>query len=218
MRHSLYKYYSKRKWAEAFLDGELLFRSLSYFRDYEDRDVRGDRNEGTAIFRPAGGLVVTNHTQGKTFTLPNHAFRSTAAQEEIFVFCASRSLTEELRERFTAAVCVEILNIKALCTRVQEALPPTATFRGQRVEYYKETEGGSPRWALPDMIATSKLDSYAWQDEYRFVFCLTDALGFENAAYSLAPDSVGGDPRPAEHHEYRVRARSLRDICRLREF
>ena len=31
--------------AERFLDGEILFRSLSYFRDYEDSEVRGDRNE-----------------------------------------------------------------------------------------------------------------------------------------------------------------------------
>jgi len=34
MRHSLYKYFIERKWAEAFLDGEVLFRSLAHFRDY----------------------------------------------------------------------------------------------------------------------------------------------------------------------------------------
>ena len=80
MCRSLYKYYSDRKWAEAFLDGELLFRSLSYFRDYEDKKVRGDQNEGTAIFRPEGGLIVHNQTQGKTFTLPRHAVESAANQ------------------------------------------------------------------------------------------------------------------------------------------
>jgi hypothetical protein len=36
MRHSLYKYYSTRKWADAFLDGRLRFNSLAYFRDFED--------------------------------------------------------------------------------------------------------------------------------------------------------------------------------------
>ena len=41
MRHSLFKYYDQRIWAEKFLDGELLFRSLAYFRDCEDA-VRGD--------------------------------------------------------------------------------------------------------------------------------------------------------------------------------
>lgn len=218
MRHRLYKYYSDRKWAEAFLDGELLFRSLSYFRDYEDKNVRGDQNEGTAIFRPEGGLIINNQTQGKTFTLPRHAFQSAANQDEIFVFCASRSHTDELRGKFEAVVCVEILKIRTLCERIKAALPPNATFRGGLVEYYQETEGGSPRWALPDKIATSKFDSYAWQDEYRLVFCLTDALGFEKAGLRLVQDNAREAPKPAEHHDYLVKARSLRDICRLHEF
>jgi len=34
----LYKYFSEKKSAEAFLDGNLLFRSLAYYRDYEDAD------------------------------------------------------------------------------------------------------------------------------------------------------------------------------------
>jgi hypothetical protein len=152
MRHSLYKYYSNRKWAEAFLDGQILFRSLSYFLDYEDKNARRDQNEGTSVYRPEGGLVINNLTQGTTFTLPRHAFLSKAKQEEIFVFCASRSPSDEHREKFDAAVCVEILVIKTLCDRIEAALPPGATFRGQRVKYYQEAEGGNPRWALPDKI------------------------------------------------------------------
>jgi hypothetical protein len=97
-------------------------------------------------------------------------------------------------------------------------LPPIATLRGQRVEYYKETEGGNPRWALPDKIATSKLDSYAWQDEYRLLFCLTDALAFEKVDLRLVQDNAGKAPKPPEHREYLVKAPSLRDICRLHEF
>jgi len=30
------KYFTERGWIEAFLAGEVLFRSLAYFRDYED--------------------------------------------------------------------------------------------------------------------------------------------------------------------------------------
>jgi hypothetical protein len=62
-RRSLFKYFSDHKWAGKFLDGGLRFRSLGYFCDLEDNGVRGDVNEGTAIFRPVGGLVVTNQTQ-----------------------------------------------------------------------------------------------------------------------------------------------------------
>ena len=83
----MYKYFSERKWAEAFLRGELLFRSLAYFRDYEDNNVREDQHEGRAIFRPDAGLLVNNVTQGTTSILPGHAFESAVKQDEVFVFC-----------------------------------------------------------------------------------------------------------------------------------
>ncbi len=226
-RRSLYKYFSERKWAEAFINGEVLFRSLSYFRDYEDNNVREDQNEGTSIFRPEGGLIINNLTQGTTFTLQEHAFESAAKQEEIFIFCVSRSLTDELRERFKAVACVEILNIRAFCNRIETALLPSkAKFPGhpgrkrigQSVEYYQETEAGNPRWALPDMIATSKLDKYAWQDEFRLVFSLTDALEFENVAICLKQGNARKSGNPAEHHCYALSVGTLHDICRLHEF
>jgi hypothetical protein len=109
-RKRLYKYFSDRKWAQSFLDGKLLFRSLAFFRDYDDDNVREDRHEGTAVFRPTGGLIINNQTQGTTFTLNDSSFESAANEEEIFVYCTSRSFTSELRERFQAGACVEILN------------------------------------------------------------------------------------------------------------
>jgi hypothetical protein len=133
------------------------------------------------------------------------------------VFCASRSFTDELRKRFEAVVCVEILRIPTLCERIKRALPANATFRAGRVEYYDESEGGNPRWALPDQIAMSKFKSYQWQDEFRFIFCLTDALGFEKGALRLVKGEAR-DPKPAEHRDYLVKTQSLRDICRLHEF
>ena len=207
--------------------GEILFRSLSYFRDYEDNNVREDQNEGTSIFRPEGGLIINNLTRRTTFTLPGYALESAAKQEEIFVFCVSRSLTYELRERFKAIACVEILDIGAFRNRIEAALLPfKSTFPGcpdrkrigRRVVYYSETEAGNPRWALPDMIATSKLDKYSWQDEFRLVFSLTDALGFQNVAMCLRKGD-GRKPRnPDEHHCFFLSAGCLHDVCRLHEF
>ena len=218
MRRSLYKYFTKRKWAEAFIDGEILFRSLSFFRDYEDRDVRGDQKEGTSVFRPEGGLVITNYTQGTTFTMQHSAFEVIANQEEISVFCASRSLTDGLRKKFDSTVCVEILKTQTLCERVKRTLPAHATFRAGRVEYYHQNDAPNPRWALPDQIAMSKLERYKWQNEFRFLFCLTDALGFEKGAHHLVRGEPKGAPKPTEHHEYLLKAGSLGDICRLHEF
>ena len=126
-QRSLFKYYAERRWAEAFLDGELLFRSLAYFRDYEDGRIRGDRNEGRALYKPQDGLVAKNLTQGTTVTLPAHAFTSTAKQGEIFVFCLSRALTEKMRRGFNATVAVEIRDISAFCARIEAALPAEAS-------------------------------------------------------------------------------------------
>ncbi len=225
-RRSPYKYFRERKWAECFLDGSILFRSLAYFRDYEDGNVREDRNEGTAVFRPADGLITNNVTRGTTFTLPNSASESAAKQEEIFVFCMSRSLTDELRETFEASVVAEILDIPAFCRRVTETLPVKATFPGpngktrigHRVKYYGETEGSAPRWALPDMIATSKLDTYTWQDEFRLVFTLTDAFAFENVDTRLVQGNPSEAVNPSEHRTFQVKITNLREICRLHEF
>jgi hypothetical protein len=227
-RRSLYKYYSDHRWADDFLDGKLLFRSLAYFRDYEDKEVREDQKEGTSVFRPAGGLVINNLTQGTTFVAREWGFESSAKHEEIFVFCLSRSHTEERRRKFNAVACVEILNTGAFCRRIEAALPHGATFParagrplriGHRVTYYPEIESGSPRWALPEMIALSKLDSYAWQDEFRLVFSPTDALSFEKVETRLVHKNHPREPpKPAEHHCYEVSAQNLRDICRLHRF
>ena len=227
MRHSLYKYYDNREWADAFLNGNLRFRSLSYFRDYEDEQIRGDKNEGTSLFRPEGGLVLTNQTQGYTDTVP-FSFNATVNQEDIFVFCLSRSFTAGLRNRFKAVACIEIFNTKAFCARVEAAAlllgratfpgKPVRTRVGQPVEYYEETDNCTPRWALPDVIAVSKLKTFSWQNEYRLMFSLTDALGFQNAQYSLVRNGSSEQPKPAEHRHCDLETGNLRDFCRLHDF
>ena len=216
MRRTLYKYFSEQKHAEEFLDGQMLFRSLAYFRDYEDA-VRGDEYEGTSKFQPDGGLLVHNRTQRTTFTLPM-AFESSVKAHEIFVYCVSRSLSADIARAFNAVACVEITKIKTLCARIQAALPSTASFKAQRVDYYPQTQGSNPRWALPDNIATSKLDRWASQDEYRFIFSLTDALGFEKVELRLIDRKNRPAPKPEDHILHVLTIGSLRDISILHDF
>jgi hypothetical protein len=222
---SLYTFYAERRWAEAFLEGELLFRSLAYFRDFEDDDTRGDHNEGTAIFRSEGGLV-NNQTQGKTFTPPGHAFVSRAKHEESFVFCASRFAERRTaREVQGNGVCrdprhPEVLRESPGGAAGARDIPRTSGAHAHRsaVEYYGVTEASTPRWALPDMIATSKLASYSWQNEFRLVFSLTGALAFEKVDLRVEPPAVEGPARQAEHGSYLVKTGCLGDICRLKDF
>src|SRR5258706_5818187 len=105
MKRSLYKYFTEQKYAEEFLDGKMLFRSLAYFRDDEDA-ARGDEYEGTSKFLPDGGLLVHNQTTGITSTLPM-AFESSVKADEIFVYCFSRTLSVEIARKFNAVACVE---------------------------------------------------------------------------------------------------------------
>jgi hypothetical protein len=225
-RRRFYKYFDEKKWAEAFLDGNLLFRSLGYFRDYEDAEIRGDYHEGTMLYRPTEGLVINNKTQGKTFTLPGWTLESEVKGGEIFVYCLSRSLNDVMREKFRAAACVEIRDINTFCARIAKALPSHATFDGPpnrtrigwRVKYFHETEGVNPRWALPGQIAASKSYMYAWQDEFRLLFSITDALAFEQVKLQLVQKSMRRPQDPTLHHGYHVHAESMRDICLLHEF
>jgi len=215
VRHSLFKYYTETKYAEALLNGEIFFQSFGYFRDYEDNSTRGDEFEGTSVYRPAEGLSITNQTQGTRFVLPEWRFEATANQEDILIFCASRSLTAELWKRFEAAACVEVLKISTLCKRIKESLSAEHILCAKRVTYYKATDSCNPRWALPDEIATSKLENYDWQNEYRFVIAPPSALEFEKAQYQLTR-RVAKEPRNLSSHRHRLlKTRSLADICRL---
>ena len=64
--------------------GEVLFRSLSYFRDYEDQ-VGGDEFEGTKLHHPERGLEITLTKTQEKIVLP-HSFESAANEDDIFVF------------------------------------------------------------------------------------------------------------------------------------
>ena len=216
MKHSLFRYFDNRSRVDTFLAGRVYFRPLSYFRAYEDGQIRSDRNEGMALYAPEGGLVVTNQTKGTSFTMADHRFESSARQDEIWVYCLNRARTAALATEFNAVTCVEILDIPEFCRRVKAALPAGAEFFGRRIDYYRATDAGNPRWVLPDRIATSKLDDYARQFEFRLVFSATGALGFEDVSLRL----VHGDaepPPPAKQDGQPVPVGSLADICRVHE-
>lgn len=141
-------------------------------------------------------------------------------------YCLSKSQIAEMRERFNVVACVEIIDAKAFCRRVEKALPWRAAFGGRpghqrighHVDYYKVTNDPNLRWACPDLIASSKLDTYRWQDEYRLVFSLTDALRFENIAGRIVQGEVRSrTATSSEHHHYDVRLGDLNDIAVLHE-
>src|ERR1700730_3057981 len=109
----------------------------------------------------------------------------------------------------TAKACVEILHVPEFCRRVQQALRG-ATFGGRPgherighpVQYYRPDRPPEARWACPDLIACSKFDRFSWQDEFRLLFSVTEALRFENVRLRIVK---GPSKRPLDVSQHHVR-------------
>jgi hypothetical protein len=127
------------------MDGDVRFKSLSSYHQIEDRTVRGDGNEGSIYTQPDIGLVM--QTQGYTRVIPAGAFRANAKSDEIFVLCASKSMKDDLRIRFEAECCVEILKVFNPRARIEAKSPAGSTFMAKAVSYlFEESERDRVAW------------------------------------------------------------------------
>ena len=186
---SLYRYFSEKN-ADAFVQkGEVLFRALSYYKNYEDQEVRGDKFEGTLVHLPDNGLTVKNVHTGQEISLP-YRFESTAKEDEIFVYCMSQTLSIEIAKRFQAEVAVEIFDLAKFLNLVRSALSLRRRFKvnqlvHQPVKYYEWNEPPVVDWALPERIAMSKPKMFEWQHEYRLAVPMGGAFNVENVNVNL---------------------------------
>ena len=219
MRHSRYKYFSSIDHAKQFLDGRVYHKTLAFFRDYEDsvsKQVIGDEFESTRIYRPADGLQINNRTEGTSFSL-KMGFESSARAGEIYVFCFSLVLTDELVREFHSKACVEILKPALFINRWKSALPKDAKYFAKKVNYYQPEHVPDNVWPQPDLIAATKLARFSYQHEYRLGFSITDALEFGQTTQLLVDRKVRPAPKPEEHRHWTLELGDLRDICTLRE-
>ena len=201
MKQHLFRYL-REEYAAAFVKrGELLFRSLLYFRDYEDPSVRGDPDEGTRVHRPEGGLKIKKVDTGEELTLP-HRFESTANEDDIFVCCFSTAFDPRLAERFSVTCCVEIKDASAFIARIRNALALRSSIKDKLlafgpVKYYEHSDPPIVDWALPERIALSKPASFSWQQEYRIAFSVNGAFDVENVKLRLVTEPRSPLPRTA---------------------
>jgi|SRR5579863_69535 len=224
MKHSRFKYFSKREYAETFLDGKLFCQTAAFFRDYEDaraQQIIGDEYEGTRLYRPANGLEINNLTRNQTGTL-NMGMECATKAHEIYIFCMSHSFNDSLKREFNAVACAEILDPRAFINRWLKALPGEAKQEGKhvarKVGYYKPEDVPGNVWALPDLIITTKLKRFEYQDEYRLAYTTTDAFAFENCNYQLVDRKARPARKPEEHLRQTLELGDLRDICRIHTF
>lgn len=229
MRHSRFKYFHEPEHAKQFVAGEMFCWNAAYYRDYEDAkaaQVVGDEYEGTRLYRPLNGLEITNLTQHTQSNIQRGAEFITKSHE-IFVYCVSMSFNEGLKEEFDAKACVEICDPRKFIQRWQAALPPESlTTSGsvgdyqkyvcRMVRYYDAHDVPDNVWAIPDLITTTKLKKFAYQEEYRFAFTKTDAFRFENVRVELVDRKARPSPQKGEHFNETLHLGDLRDICRIR--
>ena len=204
----IYKYVSAQYAERMVSHGELLFRALSYFRDFEDGGIREDEYEGTLRHQPDGGLQITKTETGETLVLGGR-FESTAkAADQIFVCCFSTIFCAELAATFNANACVEFSDSIKLVARVKSALRARSSVDQKNVpfglvHYRSDDEPPLADWALPEKIAMAKRAAYSSQSEFRIAFAIGDAFGVENVSVRLTD---GPNPRIAarQDHPYQL--------------
>ena len=217
---SLYRYFSEKNALAFFRNGEVLFRALSYFRNYEDGEVRGDKFEGTLVHLPDNGLVAKNVNTGEE-TLLSRRFESTAKKEDdIFVYCMSQTLSAELAERFKAEVVVEITNPAKFLNLVRSALSLRKRFivnqlTHEPVKYYEWNEPPIADWALPERITMRKPKMFEWQREYRLAVPIGDAFDVHNVNTNLIPVNHFRTSEAKSYPKQLFRLGNLSKICRV---
>jgi hypothetical protein len=199
--------------------GELLFRSLSYFRNYEELHVRGDRHEGRRLFQPSAGLEVTKVDTGEKVLLP-WAFESSVKDREIYVFCLSLNRTPELAAEFRTDCCIEFHDPVALISRIRAALMLRKWVKQARllhgpVNYYSSTEPPFAEWAVPERMVMRKTSNYIHQAEYRFAFGRGDAWKMNNVDAQITATPGEREPTLNGHPEHILKVGSLARICRI---
>lgn len=213
----LYKYLPS-KYLDAFVGrGELLFRALSYFRNYEEQRFRGDKHEGRRLYSPPQGLEISNLTTGEQINLP-WSFESSVREKEIFVFCFSQELSAELAREFDADVCVEIHNPVALLAKVRAALRLRKWVKNGRllhgkVDYYSQSEAPLAEWAVPERMVMRKTNEFSRQREYRLAFARGDALRVNNVMTQITATPGATQLTLDEHPEHILRVGSLVKLC-----
>lgn len=218
----LFRYLSP-EYAHAFVrNGEVLFRALSYFRDYEDDDIRADEYEGTLVHLPKQGLKVRLVNNGEEVPIP-YTFESSAREDEIFVCCMSTECSTMLASRFKVQACVEIFDLPRFFFHLRAALVKFPQIEENqlvydKVKYYELHEPPIVDWALPEKIALRKPKTFGWQREYRFAFPIGTVFKVENVNVKLVPLGTQRPLTSCSHPEILLKLGDLSKLCRIHNF
>lgn len=201
---AIYKYFTNEAHALALIEkGALLLQPLSHFRNQEDGEVRGDRHDGLLVYAPDDGLEITKE-DGTVIVIENGQFRSSAKEDDIFVYCASNSLSSHLAEKF-GNFCVEIPDPIMVVDRLQSRAHASSkldysNIYADQVVYRKLEQKPGVNWALPEKLAFIKPEAFSWQNEFRIALGKRGAFQIENVNCTIEIGQVAKTvPHPAQN-------------------
>jgi hypothetical protein len=160
--------------------GRVLFRNLTYFRQYEDGDTRGDYLEGRHVDRPGSGVQLRNMSTGRTIE-GDFAFINSVGTEGVFALCLSTKLDDELFSRFEADSCVEITSPTKFIQDCRRAIRKDralaqSKLMAEAVEYYSEKKEANRSVKNPKLLPFFKPKRYQYQHEFRIVIAQPGSL------------------------------------------
>ncbi|MCU7808552.1 MAG: hypothetical protein KZQ73_11895, partial [Candidatus Thiodiazotropha sp. (ex Semelilucina semeliformis)] len=117
----LYKYMPSQYAGSFVKKGDLLFRNLSYFRQYED-NKRGDPLEGFHRDNPDNDVTLSDPKTGRILAKGDFSFLNSTNTDSINVFCLSMRHDSRLYKEFCSDCCIEILDPDEFIRRTRIAV------------------------------------------------------------------------------------------------
>lgn len=200
----LYKYLHSKFADDVVKKGDLLFRNLSYFRQYED-NRRGDPLEGFHRDNPDNDITISDPDTGRIIAKGDFSFLNSTKTDLINVFCLSAELQIELFEEFKADCCIEIIDKDEFTQRTRFSLRKLSSVHSSGllsgfVKYYTHSAPAGFDIKNPQNLAFAKGVHYKHQKEFRLVFGDKKAFHLKqeiviNKSYDLIGEAKKGTPK-----------------------
>lgn len=215
----LYKYLPSQFLNAVVKKGDLLFRNLSYFRQYED-NRRGDPLEGFHRDNPDNDITLSDPKTGKILAKGDFSFLNSTNTDLINVFCLSKAIKPELYEEFKADCCIEIIDADEFIRRTMFAVKRLISAHDSGlltgpVNYYMHNAPAGFDIKNPQNLAFAKGVTYEHQKEFRLVFGTKKAFDLKqqiviNKSYDFIGEAKKGTPK-----EKHIFIGDIRDIVKI---
>jgi hypothetical protein len=196
----LYKYLPSKYVENVLRRGELVFRNLTYFRQYEGKQ-RGDPLEAHHRDNPDNDIQITNLSTRKIIK-GDFSFLNTTDSDLIYVFCMSRTHCLNLYKEFNSDACIEITNVRTFLLRTRMKVKHLVSCHEsgllhEDVKYYAANKLAEFNIKDPKELAFAKGESFKDQCEYRLIFGTKRAFKLVqkiviNAAYDFRGEAIKG--------------------------